>query len=416
MSIVQADLYPSRQHTHPRWQERLDPITWRTDATNAPLSPEQLSRFERDGFLWFEGFFSQERMEPFFDELNIIENSTELAGYATYKFKLNDLIVDLGFRAQYYSSLRVFTPEPRLGVKYNITRDFRLKAAGGLYSQNVISTTSDRDIVNLFYGFLVAPEDIQNEFLKEDGTMRDINNPLQTAYHVIVGAEYDLTDRISINVEGYYKNFNQITNINRNKIYSKNDQSAPAILKNDFIIESGEARGLDFTFKYEDKKYYIWAVYSLGDVDRWDGVKSYNPVFDRRHNVNLLASRRFGKRLDWEVNFRWNYGSGFPFTQNQGFYLRETLDDDINTDITESNSNSPEIQYAGLNQGKLPDYSRLDFTLKKTFEFSEYSKLEASISVTNAYNRENIFYVDRVTAERINQLPILPSFGFLYSF
>src|SRR5690606_22818959 len=162
------------------------------------------------------------------------QNSTELAGYATYKFKLNDLIVDLGFRAQYYSSLRVFTPEPRLGVKYNITRDFRLKAAGGLYSQNVISTTSDRDIVNLFYGFLVAPEDIQNEFLKEDGTMRDINNPLQTAYHVIVGAEYDLTDRISINVEGYYKNFNQITNINRNKIYSKNDQSAPAILKNDF--------------------------------------------------------------------------------------------------------------------------------------------------------------------------------------
>src|SRR5690606_30835607 len=40
------------------------------------------------------------------------QNSTELAGYATYKFKLNDLIVDLGFRAQYYSSLRVFTPEP----------------------------------------------------------------------------------------------------------------------------------------------------------------------------------------------------------------------------------------------------------------------------------------------------------------
>ncbi|NEN22885.1 TonB-dependent receptor [Cryomorpha ignava] len=344
------------------------------------------------------------------------KNSTELAGFATYKFKVNNLILDLGFRAQYYSSLRVFKPEPRIGVKYNITKDFRLKAAGGLYSQNLISTTSDRDIVSLFYGFLVAPEDIQNEFLKEDGTVRDVNNPLQTAYHVIAGAEYDLTDRISVNLEGYYKNFNQITNINRNKIYSKNDPTAPDILKNDFIIESGEARGVDFTFKYEDKKYYLWAVYSLADVDRWDGVKSYNPIFDRRHNINLLASRRFGKRLDWEVNFRWNYGSGFPFTQNQGFYLRETLQDDINTDITESNSNNVEIQYAGLNQGKLPDYSRLDFTVKKTFEFSEYSKIEASISVTNVYNRENIFYVDRVTSERINQLPILPSFGFLYSF
>lgn len=344
------------------------------------------------------------------------QNSTELAGYATYKFKVNNLILDLGFRAQYYSSLKAFKPEPRVGMKYNITRNFRLKAAGGLFSQNLISSTSDRDVVNLFYGFLVAPADIQDEFLKEDGTTREILNPLQTAYHLIVGAEYDLTDRISINVEGYYKNFNQVSNINRNKIYSSKDPSAPAILKNDFIIESGEARGVDFTFKYEDKKYYIWAVYSLGDVDRWDGVKSYNPVFDRRHNVNLLASRRFGKRLDWEVNARWNYGSGFPFTQNQGMYFREVLENDIITDITDSNTDQVEIQYAGLNQGKLPDYSRLDLTLKKTFEFSENSSLEASVSVTNAYNRDNIFYVDRITAERINQLPILPSFGFLYSF
>src|SRR5690554_1206689 len=343
-------------------------------------------------------------------------NSTELAGFAAYKFKLNNLILDLGFRAQYYSSIRVFKPEPRLGVKYNVTSKLRLKAAGGLYSQNVISTTSDRDIVNLFYGFMVAPEDIQKQFEKENGTVTDVNNPLQTAYHVIADVEYDLTDRININVEAYYKNFTQVTNINRNKMYSKNDPDAPDILKADFIIESGDARGVDFTLKYEDRKYYLWAVYSIADVDRWDGVNTYRPVFDRRHNVNLLASRRFGERLNWEVSFRWNYGSGFPFTQNQGFYLRETLENDINTDITGTNSNNVEIQYAGLNQGRLPDYSRLDFTLKKTFEFSDYSKLEASVSVTNVYNRENIFYVDRVTAARVNQLPILPSIGFLYSF
>ena len=344
------------------------------------------------------------------------DNSTELAGFAAYKFKLNNLILDLGFRAQYYSSIRVFKPEPRIGVKYNVNSKLRLKAAGGLYSQNVISSTSDRDIVNLFYGFLVAPEDIQRQFTKADGSITDIKNPLQTAYHIIAGVEYDLTDRINVNVEGYYKNFTQVTNINRNKTYSKSDPDAPDVLKADFIIESGEARGMDFTLKYEDRKYYIWAVYSIAEVDRWDGIKTYSPVFDRRHNVNLLVSRRFGQLLDWEVSLRWNYGSGFPFTQNQGFYLRETLNDDINTDITGTNANNVEIQYAGLNQGRLPDYSRLDFTVKKTFSFSDYSKLEASFSVTNIYNRENIFYIDRITAERVNQLPILPSVGFLYSF
>lgn len=344
------------------------------------------------------------------------KTSTELAGFAAYKMKIDNLVLDLGFRGQYYSSIRVFRPEPRMGLKYNATEKLRIKAAGGLYSQNVISTTSDRDIVNLFYGFIVAPEDIQNEFEDRSGKVHEVNNPLQTAYHILAGVEYDISNHINVNVEGYYKNFNRITNINRNKTFNKSDPDAPDILKRDFIIESGVAKGVDVTVKYDDRKYYFWGVYSLSFVDRWDGVKVYNPVFDRRHNVNLLASRRFGNLLSWEVSMRWNYGSGFPFTQNQGFYLKETLPDDINTDITGTNAKSPEIQYAGLNEGRLPDYHRLDVTLKKTFNFSDYSRLEASVSVTNTYNRENIFYLDRLTGDRVNQLPILPSIGFLYTF
>ncbi|MFA5678492.1 MAG: ectoine hydroxylase [Pseudomonas sp.] len=66
---MQADLYPSRQHNHPRWQERLDPIAWRTDAHNAPLSTEQLSRFERDGFLVLPEVFSAREVALFKTEL-----------------------------------------------------------------------------------------------------------------------------------------------------------------------------------------------------------------------------------------------------------------------------------------------------------------------------------------------------------
>lgn len=353
---------------------------------------------------------------PLNQRITTDKNSTELAGFATYKVKLNDLILDMGFRAQYYSSIRVFRPEPRLGIKYNITNNIRVKGAAGLYSQNLISATSDRDIVNLFYGFLVAPENIQDNFTTEDGDVREVKSPLQTAYHVIGGLEFDLSENITMNAEVYYKNFTQLTNINRNKIFSKNDPTAPDVLKNDFIIESGDAKGLDVTFKYETPKLYIWAVYSLAKVDRWDGLRSYSPIFDRRHNVNLLASYRFGNRLNWEVNGRWNFGSGLPFTQNQGFYLPENLEDDIGTDITQTNSDFVAIQYAALNQGRLPTYHRFDLTLKKTFDFSDYSSLEVSASVTNLYNRQNIFYVDRVTSERVDQLPLLPSFGVLYSF
>lgn len=69
MSIVQADLYPSRQHNHPRWQDRLDPIAWRKDAPDSPLTEQQLSRFERDGFLIIENLFSAEEVAVFKAEL-----------------------------------------------------------------------------------------------------------------------------------------------------------------------------------------------------------------------------------------------------------------------------------------------------------------------------------------------------------
>lgn len=43
-----------------------------------PLGEEVLSRYERDGFLWFEGFFSQERIEPFFEELKAMAADEQL--------------------------------------------------------------------------------------------------------------------------------------------------------------------------------------------------------------------------------------------------------------------------------------------------------------------------------------------------
>ncbi len=68
-------------------------------------------------------------------------------------------MIEPSFRLQWYASLSTVSPEPRLSMKYNVTDRFRLKFAGGLYSQNLISATSDRDVVNLFYGFLSGRPD-----------------------------------------------------------------------------------------------------------------------------------------------------------------------------------------------------------------------------------------------------------------
>ena len=42
--------------------------------------------------------------------------------------------------------------------------------------------------------------------------------------------------------------------------------------------------------------------------------------------------------------------------------------------------------------------------------------MDITASVTNAYNRENIFYFNRIKYERVNQLPIMPSLGISITF
>ena len=185
------------------------------------------------------------------------------------------IVINPSIRVQYYASLQDISFEPRLGIKYNVHEDFRLKLATGIYSQNLVAANSDRDVVNLFYGFLSGPDNLPEDRITEDGETVDVTHSLQKANHLILGAEYDLNKNISFNVEGYYKKFSQVTNINRNKIYEDNPTIDVAdILKKDYIVETGDAYGVDVVGKYKSNKFYFWAVYSLGKVDRWDGIRS----------------------------------------------------------------------------------------------------------------------------------------------
>lgn len=346
------------------------------------------------------------------------ENTTELAGYVKYKMTRGKLLFEPGFRIQYYASLSNFSPEPRLAMKYNITDHIRLKMAAGLYSQNLISANSDRDVVNLFYGFLSGQDNLQEKYKG-----KEVKHKLQKSQHIIAGVEFDPFPYSTVNVEGYYKNFSQLTNMNRNKIYNDIDPysnpSSPDYkidyYRKDFIIENGNANGVDVSFKYDRRKIYFWAVYSLAYVNRSDEMIDYAPHYDRRHNVNLVSSYRFGSELSWEVNVRWNFGSGFPFTQNQGLYEKLYFQNGVYTDYTTENGQLG-IQYAGLNESRLPTYHRLDLSLMKRFHIGEHSLIEANLSVTNVYDRDNIFYVNRITSEKIYQLPVMPSFGLTMSF
>lgn len=336
------------------------------------------------------------------------ENTTEFAAFMRYKMNRGKWVFDPGFRVHYYASLNNLSAEPRLAVKFNATEKFRIKMSGGMYSQNLIAANSDRDVVNFFYGFLSGSDNLPKTF---DG--KQVRTKLQKAQHAILGFEYDITRNLSLNLEGYYKNFQQLSNLNRDKIYEDNALNAdkPDRLKKDFIIERGYAAGLDFLLNYKTDRLYIWTVYSLTYTKRYDEIDTYFPVFDRRHNINLVASYRLGKKKNWEVGARWNLGSGFPFTQTSGTYeLLDFQSGGIQTDYVFANGSIGTI-YDDLNAGRLPWYHRLDISAKYTVLISDYMNFEVNMAVTNVYNRKNVFYIDRLTSERVNQLPVLPTVG-----
>ena len=346
--------------------------------------------------------------------------TTNLSVYGTYKWTSDKLLIDPGLRLAYYATLRTFSPEPRLALKYNMKSDLRFKLACGMYSQVFLDARSDNDIVNLFTGFLTgtAALNIPTTFHGDP-----VTTCVQKAKHIVIGAEYDLTEHLTLNTELYYKHFDQLLNANRNKMYDPNDPiyqtggayEKPEYLMTDYIIENGYAAGFDASTCIDLERLYVWATYSLGYVRRTDEVQTYSPHYDRRHTINLLATYALGSERQWELSGRWSYGSGYPFTQTQGIYQSLGFDNNIVSDYTRENG-SYCIHYADLYKGRLPDYHRLDLGAKRKFSIGKRSLLELSLSVTNVYSRQNIFYFNRTTYERVNQLPILASFGATFSF
>lgn len=344
------------------------------------------------------------------------ENTTELGAYIKYKAQFDKLILEPSFRVQAYASLSEVSPEPRLAIKYNVVDWFRIKAAGGFYSQNLIAANSDRDVVNLFYGFLSGQANLPSYFGKEEVTTK-----LQKAIHYILGAEFDIAVNTTLNIEGYYKDFRQLTSMNRNQVYSEQEapDNVPEIMKKDFMVERGDAYGLDLSVKYEDRKWYIWGAYSLGFVTRdyqnaQKEIVTYRTHYDRRHNMNILVTYTAGSKSQWEMSARWNFGTGFPFTKVTGFY-EELPYNNIYFDPY-TGSGYAGVLYGDLNNGQLPTYHRLDLDIKRKFYFTENVILEANLGVTNVYDRKNIFYIDIMTAEFMYQLPLMPSFGLTLSF
>ncbi len=270
--------------------------------------------------------------------------------------------------------------EPRISLSYWLLPQLAIKSSYGHFIQDLVTVSDENEVITVFEPWIITPL-----YLKPSN-----------AIHYNIGLEILANQNLSIELEGYYKDLKNLAVLNENKI---------TVDAHDFIQASGESYGAELTCQYNLHPFLFTCAYSLMKSQRTADGKTYSPRYDSRNNISLSSEVDLG--YGWNASVLWKYNSGTPFTQITGYY--EKLTPELIGDrafILDSYSYFTKLGEKNL--GRLPDYHRLDFNIKKKFIFTSFSAT-IDFSIQNVYNRANIFYFKRDTGERVNMIPFLPS-------
>ncbi|MFA6439838.1 MAG: TonB-dependent receptor plug domain-containing protein, partial [Bacteriovoracaceae bacterium] len=318
--------------------------------------------------------------------LNIEVQDVAVETWAWFRYQLNydRLKADLGVHSDVISLFdgkhvnAMF--QPRLNLSYLLESDWRVKLSYGVYSQNLITLTNEDDIISLFEAWIYIPDNTQPEI----------------ATHYVAGLEGNIFSELSLNVQTYYKDYSSLVLYNREKKYA---------IDPDYINGSGSSYGVETLFRYKYSFLDLYLAYTIGWTSLNINAYTFAPRYDRRHNLNIMNIARITESFD--LGFRWEFGSGYPYTQTVSFYDRLSLGD-IGRTSFQNESGRPYSVLGEKNSSRLPSYHRLDIIA--TYKYSTGNvNGSLGLSITNVYNNDNILFYDRKTLQKITMLPFLPS-------
>ncbi|HUP89820.1 MAG TPA: hypothetical protein VM100_10725, partial [Longimicrobiales bacterium] len=118
---------------------------------------------------------------------------------------------------------------------------------------------------------------------------------------------------------------------------------------------------------------------------------SYPPLFDRRFELDMVV--RVDLPKGWEGGFRWNLGTGLPYTRPIGSYMYfdYRLSDGRLTTDDRPDSTSVAVLLQERNRSRYPAYHRLDFSARKEFH-KRWGTLTPHVDILNIYNRKNVLF------------------------
>ncbi|UCG42734.1 MAG: TonB-dependent receptor [candidate division WOR-3 bacterium] len=331
--------------------------------------------------------------------INITYDTTEferrdtiwpLSAYVEDKWELvpERLFFRPGLRYSWYSKGSRHELEPRLGVKYKPWENTAFNVAFGRFTQPVLTLNSTEAVFSIYDVWVAVP--------------RDRETP--SAVHYIAGVEQWLQDDVILELEAYYKDYDNLLETRYGEMFTPPDSLLGA---------DGYSYGAELMLRKTEGWYNGWVSYSYMWTKRSTRGESYSPHYDRRHNLNVVSNfpRLF---LGVDVTARFTLGTGLPYAGIIGYYRRRFYRPDAGnqTWFWTRYIEGPRDAF------RYPLYHRLDAGLSKTWKF-KWGEVTGFLDVINVYYARNVllYYWDTEddeelpTRKKIGMLPILPTVG-----
>lgn len=261
----------------------------------------------------------------------------------------NEATVQLGNRLYYYSNGKYLNYSPRVMVRFFPSS---VVSAGIGFSKNFqYLHRLDFFNINSTDFWIMSNED---------------QPPSGTTYYS-ANLRMNLSERFYLQVEGYYKIFENI------RIHGLNTQLISLTFQEEetpwYHRNNGTGKGIEFFARQRYDRLQLSGTYTLSSMELEnilinDGAPFY-PDWDRRHQVSLMTDLNLAPGLS--LYAVWNYASGAP-----------------SRILTDRDSE----------QSRLGDYSRFDLSLNYRYVFESGHKLDLAASIYNLLDRENPWYSD----------------------
>lgn len=279
--------------------------------------------------------------------------------------------------------------EPRIAAKYTLSPTSSIKANFSRAYQyiHLVSNSSS-----------TLPADVwvpSTEIVKP-----------QESTQYAVGFFKNFKDNVfETSIELYYKDLENQIDYRESYVNSVTTE-----VEDDFVFGDGAAYGVELFLKKAKGDFTGWIGYTLSRTERTfpdiENGRTYPAVYDRTHDVSVVASYALNKK--WDFSGVFVYGTGRAFTPVESLYFIE---------------NKLNVEYGPRNSARFDPYHRIDLSATFTPKPDSQKKFTSSwtFSVYNVYNRKNTFFTyttfesdalsgsATAAAYKVSLFPIIPS-------